>query len=80
LHPDNLRRTHRRWPVSTATYSATIDGIEAPVSFLGLTPGLAGVMQLNLQVPTEIPSGFLTMYLTVNGVTSFGVMIPVAGQ
>jgi uncharacterized protein (TIGR03437 family) len=45
-----------------------------------LTPGLAGVMQLNLQVPAEIPSGFLTMYLTINGVSSFGVMIPVAGQ
>jgi uncharacterized protein (TIGR03437 family) len=66
--------------VSTATYSATVNGINAPVSYLGLTPGLAGVMQLNLQIPTEIDSGFLSMYLTINGVTSFGGTIPVAGQ
>jgi uncharacterized protein (TIGR03437 family) len=65
--------------VSIAPYSATIDGIDAPVSFLGLTPGLAGVMQLNLQIPAQIPSGFLTMDLTINGVTS-AVTVPVAGQ
>jgi uncharacterized protein (TIGR03437 family) len=37
-------------------------------------------MQLNLQVPAEIPSGLLPMVLTINGVSSVGVTIPVDGQ
>jgi uncharacterized protein (TIGR03437 family) len=61
-------------------YSATLGGTNAPVNFLGLTPTLAGVMQLNLQVPAEIPSGLLPMVLTINGVSSVGVTIPVDGQ
>ena len=66
--------------VSTTTYSAAIGGTNAPVNFLGLTPTLAGVMQLNLQVPAEIPSGLLPIVLTINGVSSAGVTIPVDGQ
>jgi uncharacterized protein (TIGR03437 family) len=65
--------------VSTATYSATVAGTDAPVSFLGLTPTLAGVMQLNLQIPAAIPSGLLLMVLTIDG-SSAGVTIPVIGQ
>jgi uncharacterized protein (TIGR03437 family) len=66
--------------VSTTTYSATIGGTNARVNFLGLTPTLTGVMQLNLQVPAEIPSGLLPMVLTINGVSSAGVTIPVGEQ
>jgi len=66
--------------VSAATYSATIGGANAPVSFLGLTPGLAGVMQLNLQIPAGTPSGLLSTVLTISGVSSADVTIPVVGQ
>jgi uncharacterized protein (TIGR03437 family) len=65
--------------VSIATYSAMIAGTNAPVSFLGLTPSLAGVMQLNLQIPVGIPSGLLLMVLTIDG-SSAGVTMPVVGQ
>lgn len=67
--------------VTTGTYSATVNGIDAPVSFLGLTPGLVGVMQLNLQIPNEIPSGFFYMHLIINGLNLYtGVGVPLAGQ
>ena len=33
---------------------ATIDGVEAPVSFAGLAPGLIGVNQLNIVVPESV--------------------------
>ena len=67
--------------VSTSTYSATIGGANAPVSFLGLTPGLVGLMQLNVQIPSNTPGGNAPLLLSINGVASQpNVVIPVAGS
>ena len=41
----------------TATVTVDIDGTDAPVSFAGLAPGLAGLYQLNVQIPQGLSSG-----------------------
>jgi uncharacterized protein (TIGR03437 family) len=42
---------------TTATVTATIGGVNAPVLFSGLTPSLVGLNQINLQVPFTVPTG-----------------------
>ena len=37
--------------------SATIGGREAPILFLGLTPGFVGLAQANIQIPSDAPIG-----------------------
>ena len=46
-------------PLSMVTTMVTvdIDGTGAPVSFSGLAPGLAGLYQLNVQIPQGLSSG-----------------------
>src|SRR5579883_1366220 len=67
-------------PLSTATASAsaTIGGADAPVQFLGLTPGFAGLAQANLQVPS-LPTGDYPLVLTVGGYVSASATISVSG-
>ena len=38
---------------ATGTISATIGNVSARVLFLGLTPGLVGLSQANLQIPAD---------------------------
>jgi uncharacterized protein (TIGR03437 family) len=42
---------------TTAKVTATIGGVNAPVVFAGLTPTLAGLYQVNVQVPAGVPTG-----------------------
>ena len=66
--------------VATSSYSCRINGVTAAVSFLGLTPGLVGLVQMNLQVPLGIPSGNVPIVLTVNGVNSqSNAVVAIAG-
>jgi uncharacterized protein (TIGR03437 family) len=53
---------------TTTTVTATIGGLNAPVSFAGLTPTLAGLYQVNVQVPTGIsaPSGVQQLVIFVS--------------
>ena len=37
--------------------TATLDGVDAPVVFSGLTPSLVGLYQVNVQVPAGISAG-----------------------
>lgn len=48
--------------------TATLGGVPATVIFAGMTPGLVGVMQLNLQVPNV--SGDLPLQITVGNASS----------
>jgi uncharacterized protein (TIGR03437 family) len=53
-------------------YSATVGGEAAKVHFLGLTPGLVGLLQANIEVPPLAgrSSGDYPLVVTVGGVAS----------
>ena len=65
-------------PLSEATspYLATIGGQNAPVFFLGLTPGSVGLAQANITVP-YLSSGDYPLVITINGVASNGPLVTV---
>jgi uncharacterized protein (TIGR03437 family) len=63
---------------STLPYSATVAGLNAPVSYVGLTSGLVGLMQCNIQIPLTAPAGTLPVVITIDGVPSQTAFIPVA--
>jgi uncharacterized protein (TIGR03437 family) len=67
-------------PLSTATSvaTATIGGLAAPVKFLGLTPGLCGLAQANIQVP-NLPTGDYPLVLTVGGYSSASAVVSISG-
>jgi uncharacterized protein (TIGR03437 family) len=53
--------------------AVTIGGKAAPVLFYGEAPYMvAGVMQVNVQVPDGLPSGNLPLVVSVGGVDSQG--------
>ncbi len=49
---------------------AWIGGAPAKVLFVGLTPGLVGVLQINLVVPSSAPSGDSPLVVQINSATS----------
>jgi len=56
---------------SLITYTATVGGMDAPVVYQGTAPGLVeGVMQFNIQVPANAPSG--TQPIVISSGTSAG--------
>jgi uncharacterized protein (TIGR03437 family) len=58
------------------TPTATIGGIAATVSFSAAAPGLAGVYQVNVMVPTGLPSGgFAAVQISAGGKSSNQVMV-----
>ena len=63
---------------STSAVGVTVNGISAQPSFTGLTPGFAGLGQVNFQLPANTPSGnAIPVVLTINGVSSKTVQISV---
>jgi len=50
--------------------SVTVGGIQAFVRFVGITPGVAGVTQLNFTVPDSVPPGTQPVVVSVGGVNS----------
>ncbi len=56
---------------TVAKVTATIGGIDAPVSFAGLTPTLAGLYQVNVQVPAGVtPGSAVPIVISAGGVAS----------
>ncbi len=55
-------------PVQSAT--VTVAGVPAIIKFIGITPGLVGVTQINFQVPGGISTGSQPVVVTVGGVAS----------
>jgi uncharacterized protein (TIGR03437 family) len=56
---------------------AWIGGAPAQIQFLGLTPGLVGVLQLNVVVPYEAPLGDSPLVVNINGSTSNEALVSV---
>ncbi|HYM11286.1 MAG TPA: hypothetical protein VEU62_11165, partial [Bryobacterales bacterium] len=59
-------------PLALAPFAtkAWIGGAPAQVLFVGLTPGLVGVLQINLVVPYAAPSGDSPLVINIGGWTS----------
>jgi uncharacterized protein (TIGR03437 family) len=64
---------------ATSTPSASIGGVAAPVQFLGLTPGFAGLAQANIQVPS-LPNGDYPLVITIGGLLSASAVLSVSGS
>jgi len=58
-----------------AATTATIGGVAVPVISAVLSGGYAGLDQVNLQVPANLPAGALGVQVTVGGVQSPPTMI-----
>lgn len=62
-------------------FSVTIGGRAAAVSYAGVTPGSAGLYQVNLTVPEGLAAGNHSIVLTANGVsTPAGGFLAVAAE
>jgi uncharacterized protein (TIGR03437 family) len=67
-------------PVAPVTLqpTLTLDGQTATIIYAGLTPGFAGLYQINFQVPASAQTGNLTLLVTQNGMASNATKLPVS--
>jgi len=52
------------------TLMVTVGGVRAAISYAAVPPGLAGVVQVNYQVPAQAPLGSQPVVVSVSGVPS----------
>ncbi len=64
-------------PKPTQSVTLTVGGATAAIQFIGIPSGLAGVTQINYQVPANAPLGAQPVVVTVGGVASPGAMLTV---
>lgn len=62
---------------AVAKPTVTINNEPAVVSFAGLQPGESGIYQINVQVPSDVPNGDLTLVLSQNGSPANSAVLPV---
>ena len=62
-------------PVNQPTL--TLNGVSQPYQFVGLTPGIVGLYQINFLVPTGTPNGDIQLVISQSGVPSNPVILPV---
>jgi uncharacterized protein (TIGR03437 family) len=55
-------------PVEAVT--VTVGGVTAPIEFAGIPAALAGVVQINYQVPSQAPLGAQSVVVSVGGTSS----------
>ena len=58
------------FPAPAQKTTVTIGGVQAGIDFIGITPGLVGVLQINAVVPTGIAAGAQAVVVTVGGISS----------
>ena len=58
--------------LATEPVRVTIDGEEAIVTFFGMAPGFAGLVQINVVVPAGAASGLVVIHLEIAGVPAQG--------
>ncbi len=64
-------------PKPTQPVVVTVGGVPASIPFIGIPSGLAGVTQINYQVPAQIALGTQSVVVTVGGVSSAPVNLKV---
>jgi uncharacterized protein (TIGR03437 family) len=64
-------------PKSYLPFSVTVGGVPAFLNFVGITPGVVGLTQVNFIVPPSVAAGVQPVVVTVNGVQSPPVNITV---
>jgi uncharacterized protein (TIGR03437 family) len=64
-------------PAPTLPVSVTVGGIAAPLAFIGIPPGLVGVMLINFQIPPDAPLGRQAVVVTIGEVSSAPVTLTV---
>ncbi len=78
--PDGNQAPDSPLATSTATWAATIGGVDATVQFIGLTPGFTGLAQANIQIPSGLGTGDFPLVITVGGYLSASAMLSVSGS
>ncbi len=53
-----------------AATQANIGGLVAPIIFVGLSPGLVGLLQANIQIPPQLPPGTYPLQFLMGNVSS----------
>jgi uncharacterized protein (TIGR03437 family) len=66
--------------LDAGTTTVTVGGLNAPVLFSGLTPGLVGVWQLNVQIPDTLPTNAATSVRVSKGRQSLAATLAIAGK
>jgi uncharacterized protein (TIGR03437 family) len=64
-------------PAPKLLVSVTIGGVPAPITFVGIPPGLAGVTQINFVIPNDAPLGAQPVVVTVGAAASAAVRLSV---
>ncbi len=64
-------------PMPVAQVSVTVGGVNAPIAFVGIPSGLAGVTQINFVVPSTVPIGTVPVIVTVGGISSPAVNLTI---
>jgi uncharacterized protein (TIGR03437 family) len=59
-----------------AAVTATVGGVPADIAFVGLAPGIAGLLQLNLKIP-EAGAGEQIFQVSIGGVLSNSTVLSV---
>jgi uncharacterized protein (TIGR03437 family) len=64
-------------PAPMLPVGVTVGGITANTTFIGIPPGLVGVMQINFTIPQNVPPGPQPVVVTIGGVLSAPVTLTV---
>jgi uncharacterized protein (TIGR03437 family) len=65
---------------ATSTIGAYVDTVQATVTYQGLAPGLAGLYQINLTIPSGVTAGNVGLDLSGPDGYSAESVLPVATQ
>jgi hypothetical protein len=82
-HPPATGAASPGSPVASArvTPTVTVGGVPAQVQFAGLTPGLVGLLQINIKLPTSLPAtATLPLAVQFGSASSPSVNLNVVGQ
>jgi len=67
-------------PAPQSPVSIAVGGVKAPITFVGIPPGLVGVTQINFTIPTSVGVGLQPVVVTVGGASSSGASIRIVAS